>query len=131
MQRHLLRGDRAAVLVEQERGVVVGGSPPSARRSRMRVSSGDGGTCPSRSARELVGPGTGVDQRPGDEVLPGQRRLAVEVLRSSSSSAWASPEKAAAKPACAATPSLISSATKWPSSTMSARVTPSTAETAS
>ena len=62
---------------------------------------------------------------------PASAALRLKVLRSSSSSARASPEKAAAKPDRAATPSLISSATKWPSSSMSARATPGTAETAS
>ena len=43
----------------------------------------------------------------------------------------ASPEKVSAKPAWAATPPLISVEAWWSSSTISARVTPSTADTAS
>src|SRR3954447_10879672 len=51
--------------------------------------------------------------------------------RRSSSSSTASPGNAATKPARAATPWLITSATKWSTSVMSTRATPGTADTAS
>ncbi len=132
VQRHLSGGDPAAVGMDEQRRVVVGGKPErrpapaqpvEVRRRRGRTQGQLG---------ELVGAHPGVDQRPGHPVLPGDDGLLQEVPRAARRARRRPhPANVSTKPACAATPPLISAEAWWSSRTISARVTPSTADTAS
>src|SRR4051812_12620664 len=107
------------------------GRPRAARRRRSRSRSGDAGAATKVSSASSSGPTPASTKGRATRSCPARTAFSRKYLRSSSSSASASPANVATKPACAATPSLISVEAWWSSRTMSARVTSSTADTAS
>ena len=131
VQRHLRGGDPAAVGVDEQRRAVVG-REPEGRPAFAAAGRGPATPGPSRgSARRARRADAGVDQWPGHPVLPGDDRLLQEVPAQLVEVRVGLAPNVSTKPACAATPPLISAEAWWSSRTISARVTPSTADTAS
>ena len=132
VQRHLRRADPAAVGVDQQRRVVVVREArarpgvPQPRELRRARAARRGSARPARRGRRRRRPAAGP---PG----PARRRRPSPGSTAAAPRARRRPPRrtSATNPACAATPPLISVEAWWSSRTISARVTPSTADTAS